>query len=513
MELNDRKKLILKAIIANYLETGEPVGSRTIAKHPELNLSSATIRNEMADLEDMGYILQPHTSAGRIPSDTGYRFYVDQLMTERDSEHEEKQALIQRVDKMEVLLKQVANALANSTSYATMVSSPHYQNVTLKFVQLSQVDHEHLLAVIVTQGNIVKNKMIQVEEPLSNEDVLKLNVLLNTFLQGLSLQDINLALIQTMREQAGIRQDVLERILEEIAKAIHDADHMEIYTGGATNILKYPELGNPDTATELLDTLVEKKALTKLVDSTLESDSDNHTGIQVYIGEESPVKNMKDCSIVTATYELAEGGTGTVGIIGPKRMDYKKVVKTLKNLTEELDDIFKDIKDTETKEEASKETEETKEAAADDKIAELEASVADWKDKYQRLMAEFENARKRTAKEATQRYDMGAMGVLEKLLPVIDNFERGLEAVSEEEKDSAFVKGIEQIYKQFVAVMEDVGVTPMDAQGKEFDANLHNAVMHVEDDEFGENIVAEELQKGYMYKENVLRHSMVKVAN
>ena len=324
MELNDRKKLILKAIIANYLETGEPVGSRTIAKHPELNLSSATIRNEMADLEDMGYILQPHTSAGRIPSDTGYRFYVDQLMTERDSEHEEKQALIQRVDKMEVLLKQVANALANSTNYATMVSSPHYQNVTLKFVQLSQVDHEHLLAVIVTQGNIVKNKMIQVEEPLSNEDVLKLNVLLNTFLQGLSLQDINLALIQTMREQAGIRQDVLERILEEIAKAIHDADHMEIYTGGATNILKYPELG------------------TKLVDSTLESDSDNHTGIQVYIGEESPVKNMKDCSIVTATYELAEGGTGTVGIIGPKRMDYKKVVKTLKNLTEELDDIFKD---------------------------------------------------------------------------------------------------------------------------------------------------------------------------
>ena len=170
MELNDRKKLILKAIIANYLETGEPVGSRTIAKHPELNLSSATIRNEMADLEDMGYILQPHTSAGRIPSDTGYRFYVDQLMTERDSEHEEKQALIQRVDKMEVLLKQVANALANSTNYATMVSSPHYQKV---------------------------------EEPLSNEDVLKLNVLLNTFLQGLTLQDINLALIQTMREQAG----------------------------------------------------------------------------------------------------------------------------------------------------------------------------------------------------------------------------------------------------------------------------------------------------------------------
>lgn len=193
--------------------------------------------------------------------------------------------------------------------------------------------------------------------------------------------------------------------------------------------------------------------------------------------------------------------------------------KKNENINEEVknaEETAEDIKDTETKGEASKETEETeetKEASADDKIAELEASVADWKDKYQRLMAEFENARKRTAKEATQRYDMGAMGVLEKLLPVIDNFERGLETVSEDEKDSAFVKGIEQIYKQFTAVMEDLGVTPMDAQGKEFDANLHNAVMHVEDDDLGENIVAEELQKGYMYKENVLRHSMVKVAN
>lgn len=341
MDLNDRKKVILKAIIANYLETGEPVGSRTISKHPELNLSSATIRNEMADLEDMGFILQPHTSAGRIPSDAGYRFYVDQLMMDRESEEEEKRALIQKVDKMEVLLKQVANVLASNTNYATMVSSPHYQNVTLKFIQLSQVDSEHLLAVIVTQGNIVKNKMISVDEPLSNEDVLKLNVLLNTFLQGLSLRDINLELIQTMRDQAGIRQDVLEKILEETAKAIHEADHMEIYTGGAANILRYPELGNPDTATELLDTLVEKKALTKLVDTTLDQNEEHH-GIQVYIGEESPVKNMKDCSIVTATYELAEGGTGTVGIIGPKRMDYKKVVNTLKNLTEELDDIFKE---------------------------------------------------------------------------------------------------------------------------------------------------------------------------
>ena len=170
----------------------------------------------------------------------------------------------------------------------------------------------------------------------------------------------------------------------------------------------------------------------------------------------------------------------------------------------------------EEKEADKKDSEDKKEEKKDDlkdQIEAKDAEIADWKDKYQRLMAEFENARKRMSKESTQRYDMGAMGVLEKLLPVIDNFERGLESVTDDEKDSAFVQGIQQIYKQLMAVMEDLGVTPMDAEGKEFDANLHNAVMHVEDEELGENVVAEELQKGYMYKESVLRHSMVKVAN
>ena len=186
-----------------------------------------------------------------------------------------------------------------------------------------------------------------------------------------------------------------------------------------------------------------------------------------------------------------------------------------KNIQEEEKDVeetAKNIEEPETVKEDSKE-ETPKGETEEDQTAKLEAEIADWKDKYQRLMAEFENARKRTAKEATQRYDMGAMGVLEKLLPVIDNFERGLDAVSEEEKDTAFVQGIQQIYKQLMSVFDDLGVSAMDAEGKEFDANLHNAVMHIEDEAYGENVVAEELQKGYMYKENVLRHSMVKVAN
>ena len=338
MDLDARKQKILQAIIANYLETGEPVGSRTISKYTDLNLSSATIRNEMADLEEMGFILQPHTSAGRIPSDQGYRFYVDQMMAEREEERGEHLALLEKVDKMENLLQQVARVLAVNTNYATMVTAPQYQDTKLKFIQLSQVDETQLLAVIVVEGNIIKNKLIDVTEPLENDEILKLNILLNSFLQGLSLQDINLELMQTMKLQAGLHAPILEHIFTGIADAIAKARELEVYTSGTTNILKYPELGNIEKASKLLGVLEEKKALVELIDDVQKY---GDQGIQVYIGEETPVQNMKDCSIVTATYELEEGVKGTIGIIGPKRMDYEKVVSTLKDLTGELDTIFK----------------------------------------------------------------------------------------------------------------------------------------------------------------------------
>ncbi|MBE5954444.1 MAG: heat-inducible transcription repressor HrcA [Lachnospiraceae bacterium] len=338
MELDERKKKILKAVIANYLETGEPVGSRTISKYTDLNLSSATIRNEMADLEELGYIVSPHTSAGRVPTDKGYRFYVDNIMEEKEEIEEVKSSLLERVDRMELMLKQVAKVLAYNTNYATMVTAPNYRK-TVKFIQLSQVDLDNLLAVIVVEGNIIKNQMIRVNVPLDNEDVLKFNILLNTFLQGAALEDINLEMIQAMKKQAGEYEVILDQIFQGIVEAIHEANELEIYTSGATNILKYPELGDISKTSELLETFEDKNELTHLLEKTINSESED--GIQVYIGDETPVQNMKDLSLVTATYKMPEGATGTIGIIGPKRMDYKKVVSTLKNLTIELDDIFK----------------------------------------------------------------------------------------------------------------------------------------------------------------------------
>lgn len=332
-ELNERKTEILESIIRNYLETGEPVGSRTISKYGNLNVSSATIRNEMSDLEDLGYIVQPHTSSGRIPTDKGYRFYVDRMMVAKEREVSQmKELMIEKEEKTEQILKRVAKLLASNTNYATMISSPQYHHNKLKFIQLSHVDENQIVAVVVVEGNIVKNKMINVDEPIDNETMLKLNMLLNTSLNGLAIEEINLGMVAGLKEKAGIHSGLVSSVIDAVADAISADEDLEIYTSGATNIFKYPELSDSERASELISTLEEKHQLATLVTP--------NNGIQVYIGNETPVKNMGDCSIVTATYELGKGMQGTIGIIGPKRMDYEKVVDALATITEQLDHVF-----------------------------------------------------------------------------------------------------------------------------------------------------------------------------
>lgn len=339
MDLDDRKIKILYAVIRNYLETGEPVGSRTISKYTDLNLSSATIRNEMSDLEELGYIIQPHTSAGRIPTDKAYRLYVDTIMEEKDREISElKGMLVETEGKMDRVLKNVAKLLATNTNYASVVSAPQYQRNKLKFIQLSKVDSNQILAVIVVEGNVIKNNIIQVTEPLNDETILKLNILLNTNLNGLSIDEINLAMISTLKQQAGIHSNIVGEVIDAVAEAIKADEDLQIYTSGANNILKYPELADHQKAGELITTFEEKEMLAKLAAKSIEDESD--TGIQVYIGEESPIQSMKDCSVVTATYDLGQGMKGSIAVVGPKRMDYEKVVGTLRTMMTELENIY-----------------------------------------------------------------------------------------------------------------------------------------------------------------------------
>ena len=344
MELDERKRTILKTIIRNYLETGEPVGSRTISKYSGLNLSSATIRNEMSDLEEMGYILQPHTSAGRIPSDKGYRLYVDELIREKDQEVADiKEMMIQKTDRLEQVLKQVVKVLASNTNYATMITGPAYHQNRLKFLQLSKVNETQLLAVIVAEGNLMKNQLMEIDEPIDEEELLKLNILLNTHLNGLTIGEINLNMIQRMKQEAGIHSAVISSVVDAVAEAIQPGEEdRPMYTSGTTNIFKYPELADSSRASELISAFEEKKELVEMLkDAGLAEEADPGTGIQVYIGNESPIQTMKDCSVVTASYDLGGGMKGTIGILGPKRMDYENVVNNLKTLKNQLDQIFK----------------------------------------------------------------------------------------------------------------------------------------------------------------------------
>ena len=284
-QLDERKMKILQAIIRNYLETGEPVGSRTISKYTDLNLSSATIRNEMSDLEEMGYIVQPHTSAGRIPTDRGYRLYVDSMMEENARQVEElKEMLVEKDEKMDHLLKQVAKVLAVNTNYATMVTAPRVTGNKVKFIQLSRVSEEQILVVVVAEGNIIKNTMISVSEPIDDEMMLKLNILLNTSLNGLAIDEINLALISRMKTQAGEYGAFIGEVIDAVAETIKEDDDLEVYTSGANNIFKYPELANEQNASGLITAFEEKQILAQLADYNAD-ESETKNGIRVYIGE------------------------------------------------------------------------------------------------------------------------------------------------------------------------------------------------------------------------------------
>ena len=340
MDSEDRKAIILKAIIKNYMETGEPVGSRTISKLPELNLSSATIRNEMSDLEDMGYILQPHTSAGRIPSDKGYRFYVDEMLREKEIETEEfKDLMFKKVDRLETVLKQLAKVIARDTNYAAMISGPTIHSNKVKFLQLSKIDKVKLLLVTVAEGNIINNKIIDIESEISEAELLNLNLLINTSLNGLTVEEINLSIMNKLRTDAGVYGDIVDKVLREVAAVFESAtDNLEIYTSGTTNIFKYPEISDREKASQLVNAFEEKDKLKAILAEVNEDDKD---GIRVYIGNEVPISDMRDLSVVTANYEIGEGLRGTIGIVGPKRMDYEKVLKTIRTVMASLDEQFK----------------------------------------------------------------------------------------------------------------------------------------------------------------------------
>ncbi len=340
MELNERKLKILEAIIANYLDTAEPVGSRTISKNFDLGISPATIRNEMSDLEDLGFIMQPHTSAGRIPSDKGYRLYVDMLMSadkQSDKHTEYVNQLVVSAGRIEKLLKEIAGVIARKTNLTAVVSTPQYKKCAVKNVQLIELDSNKVLSVMVTDGNMANNYVFEVNKQVKQQGLNKLSFILNEQLHGLNVEEINLPLIEKLKAFAGDYDEIVTKVLEVIFQSVQNNDITDVYTSGTLNMLKLPEFSDLEKATTLMETLEKKDQIRQLLLNDYDESAFMHDGVSVRIGAETGIKEMEDCSLITTTYHIGGKALGVIGVIGPKRMDYKNAIISLQSLIKEIE--------------------------------------------------------------------------------------------------------------------------------------------------------------------------------
>lgn len=327
--LDDRKLKILQAIIDDYISSAEPVGSRTIAKKHELGLSSATIRNEMADLEEMGFLEQPHTSAGRVPSDKGYRLYVDQIMKINDLSDIEieniRTAMDIKINELSQIIRNASVVMSQFTKYTSMAVTPQIKRSVLKAVQVVPIEPGKALVIVVTDSNTVRNNLIKIPEKITPDFLIQVSNLLNEKLKGFTLEMLKNNFLNGEAEQlTSLPYDLVRPIMDSIEDLIKLIDRPEIYLEGTTNILNFPEFKEVQKAKEFLSLLDEKKLMSELLN--------NHSSkneIIIQIGNENVLQGIKDCSIVTASYSVDDYVIGSIGIIGPTRMEYSKVVSSL----------------------------------------------------------------------------------------------------------------------------------------------------------------------------------------
>ncbi len=340
MELSDRKKKILQAIIDEYVGTAEPVGSRAISKRDDLGLSSATIRNEMADLEDMGYLVKPHTSAGRIPSDIGYRFYVNSLMERYQLGVEAVEGLARefesRVNQLDMLIKKASDITSALTEYTTVITSPALGRSVIRKIDFIKMSGSQAMLLIVTKAGLVKHTMISVE--VSDSDALKISDALNIRLSGMVAEMITQNdFLEIAKISNSVEKETLKTILDNVYKAITELDRRDVYVNNARKILEYPEFSDMDKAREMLDFLEDKDNLIKIISE------DDKDGVGIKIGKENNIKELENTSLITVDYKVGDRTLGKIGVIGPKRMNYAKVVASLDLISGHIDKILGEI--------------------------------------------------------------------------------------------------------------------------------------------------------------------------
>ena len=339
-ELSERKKLILKAVVEAHIDGGEPVGSKYIVQSNLLSCSSATIRNEMAELEELGYLVQPHTSAGRVPSEAGYRFYVDSLVEQyARTTHEVaqiNQLLKVKMDEIDQILDMASRLASSMTNYTGIAIKPKANTVTMLKFEIVSIDLNNFAVVMITSGGAVKTKKVKVDRPVSDASLKRLSDILNERICGLGAEMITLPIIMGLEEEMGEDAFLVNLSVKCIYEVMNEIDGGGMTLTGISNFLKYPEYSDTEELSKLLGTLESQDEILNLVSA---SDSDN---INILIGSESSVKEMDNSSLVYIPIRKNGRTVGVIGVIGPRRMNYKQVLKTLGDISQNISNIIEE---------------------------------------------------------------------------------------------------------------------------------------------------------------------------
>lgn len=340
MELNERKLKILEAIIKDYIMTAEAVGSRTISKRYDLGVSAATIRNEMSDLEELGYLIQPHTSAGRIPSEKGYKLYVNNLMQSVDIGEIEKDiiksSVISNIGEIKNLLEETLRLLSKLTNCTSLALTPQLKESKIKHLQLVYINSNSILLVVITDTGIVKNNILNMPFEIPEEKLSIVSKILNDKLCGKAIDNLGEDFIRYIKSELIDYSNALDKIFENIFSNILELDNLEVLLNGATNIFNFPEFNDIVKAKAFLSMLEEKHVIANM----LNTKGIEKKHVNILIGSENSCEIAKDCSMITATCDINGMVIGKIGIIGPTRMDYSKIYSTIDYVGNILNDFI-----------------------------------------------------------------------------------------------------------------------------------------------------------------------------
>ena len=336
MELTDRKKQILKIVVDGYIATAEPVGSKAIAEKMPGKISSATIRNELADLVDLGYLEQPHTSAGRIPSPKGYRLYVNELMEKHALSSEETDginaALTGKLSQMDQVISQAGQMVSRFMGYPAYTITEGRSDASVRRFELIAVDSESFIAVVMLSDSRVKSQLMRLALSVESEKLPEMSHLLNTHFTGISAAEINGRLMNLSDQVGGNWFLLLNQVCDYACELLQQATHQSVFTGGASQLLKFPEYRDVDKAHELMSFMVDNKENLPI--------PERDSPMQILIGPENVNEALKESSVVIASYDIGDNMRGLVGVVGPTRMDYATVAARLSYFAESLSRMF-----------------------------------------------------------------------------------------------------------------------------------------------------------------------------